>query len=684
MSMKPKVSVIIPSLNVKKYIVKCLDSVLNQTLKDIEIICVDAGSDDGTLEIIKKYSKKYKNVHLIISQKKSYGYQMNLGIDNAKGEYIGIVESDDYIMEDMYNTLFSIAKEKNLDLVKSDYFAFTTSDAGERKEYIPLTLNERYYNKIINPRKDVTVFNLAMVTCTGLYNLAFLKENNIRYNETPGAAYQDNGFWHQTFYFSKKIYFLKQAFYCYRQDNEASSINNREKIFAGKIEYDYIYQILKKNQKISEIFLPIYTFRRYNNYIYNLKRISPEYHLDFLKTFQKDFLIAEKRGEIDWSLFPEKEIKLLKEILTSPESVYMEMNAVHVVFACNNVYAPYLNVALISLIEKCNENRKYVIKILHTSLSEENQRRLVALSKVNVSIECINTSKFLPQINLYKKHHFSEEMYFRILIPSIFSNQEKILYLDCDIVVNKDVALLFDTNMGNYPIAAVKNFCNFFMADYISNKIKLNPQQYFNSGVLLINLKEYRKLNLENLCFSLLSANQQFEYPDQDILNIACVGKVLWLKDNWNMVWQYSQNYETRLYNDENKYRYHNAAKEPYIIHFASGDKPWYLPERNWAFYFWEYARKSIYYEELISALVKKQKDEAVKRLERKVAELEEMEMYLEIEIKKIRSTFSYKIWEKSKWIKDNLVGGLQCCKDHGVLYTFHLFVKKVLAKMNK
>ena len=97
----PKVSVIMPSLNVGKYIRESLTSVCNQTLKEIEIICVDAGSTDGTLEIIKEFAASDKRIKVIHSDKKSYGYQMNVGIHEAQGDYIGIVETDDAVLGDM-------------------------------------------------------------------------------------------------------------------------------------------------------------------------------------------------------------------------------------------------------------------------------------------------------------------------------------------------------------------------------------------------------------------------------------------------------------------------------------------------------------------------------------------------------------------------------------------------------
>ena len=92
-----EISVIMPSLNVRPYIEKCLGSVVSQSFKDLEIICVDAGSTDGTLEIINEFARKDSRIKVINSDIKSYGYQMNLGIRYAKGEYIGIVETDDFI-----------------------------------------------------------------------------------------------------------------------------------------------------------------------------------------------------------------------------------------------------------------------------------------------------------------------------------------------------------------------------------------------------------------------------------------------------------------------------------------------------------------------------------------------------------------------------------------------------------
>ena len=116
----PKVSVIVPVYNVEKYLKQCLDSILAQTLNDIEIICVDDGSTDSSGSILDQYEARENQVKVIHKENAGYGAAMNAGLDAASGEYIGIVESDDCIREDMYQTLYDAAIKDDLDVVKSD------------------------------------------------------------------------------------------------------------------------------------------------------------------------------------------------------------------------------------------------------------------------------------------------------------------------------------------------------------------------------------------------------------------------------------------------------------------------------------------------------------------------------------------------------------------------------------
>ncbi len=223
-SKSPKISVILPSLNVAAYIRECIESVINQTLSDIEILCIDAGSTDGTCEIIKEYAAKDSRIHFILSDKKSYGYQINLGIDMARGEYLGIVETDDCIELDMYEVLYKTAVENNLDYAKAGFYTLVTPYEGE--QYLlenPLSdtnqlLSAQYFmEKSLSP--DIYIWN-------GIYKLAFLREFHIRLNESQGAAFQDCGFRYLTDMNLRRGMFIKKLFYRYRRDNAAASTYN--------------------------------------------------------------------------------------------------------------------------------------------------------------------------------------------------------------------------------------------------------------------------------------------------------------------------------------------------------------------------------------------------------------------------------------------------------------------------
>ncbi len=245
----PKVSIIMPSLNVAPYIRECMESVICQTLKDIEILCVDAGSTDGTWEILEEYAKNDARIRVIKSEKKSYGYQMNLGIREASGEYIGIVETDDFILPRMYETLYGYAEENDAEVVKSDFDVFTTLEDGERMflryslkkysgvAYHTVVTSDTYMNR----RQTIDVF-----IWNGIYKREFLQEHHIFFQETPGAAFQDCGFRYQVALHLQRGFFLNESFYRYRRDNVNSSTYNRKCVLFNLAECRNLIRIVQE------------------------------------------------------------------------------------------------------------------------------------------------------------------------------------------------------------------------------------------------------------------------------------------------------------------------------------------------------------------------------------------------------------------------------------------------------
>ena len=317
------VSVILPSLNVVTYIRECVESVLNQTLQNVEVICVDAGSTDGTLEILREYEKSDKRIKVILSDKKSYGYQVNLGMKEAKGEYVAIVDTDDLISLDMYETLYNIAIERDVDFVKADYSEITQGDNGVlSKSIVPIVTDKGLYNRVINVAEEQQCFQSQITaTWSGIYKRNFIEDNHISHNETRGASYQDTGFWFQTYAFAKRAYFVNQPFYMYRIDNPNSSVSSKDKVFCICDEFEFI---LKKMQekKVLDVFQNTFCYIFYHKYKRNMERIDKKYHKDFLQCFSLNFKQLLERNILHPELWETDEQLEIQEIICNPKNYY--------------------------------------------------------------------------------------------------------------------------------------------------------------------------------------------------------------------------------------------------------------------------------------------------------------------------------------------------------------------------
>lgn len=245
----PKVSIIVPIYNVENYLEECLDSILLQTLQDIEIICVNDGSTDKCGDILDVYANRDSRIRVVHKQNSGYGHSINVGYEIATGEYIGIVESDDFIKEDMYEKLYFHANKYKLDLVKANAI-FLWDIIGVQRNSYNRTLDQ-YYNVVLKPDSRELMYKFFMNTWSGIYKKDFLDQYCIRHNITPGASYQDNGFWIQTLAFCKRAMWLKDAFYYYRQDNPMASVKSKGKVYSMAEEYDYVFNVI--NGKVGEI-----------------------------------------------------------------------------------------------------------------------------------------------------------------------------------------------------------------------------------------------------------------------------------------------------------------------------------------------------------------------------------------------------------------------------------------------
>lgn len=222
-----ELSVIIPSLNVSSFIMECIDSVICKQLRDIEILVIDANSTDGTTEKVKKYQKKDSRVKLILSDVRSYGYQMNLGLKAATGKYVFVLESDDAVVDGALPLLLDVIKNNpEIDFVKGYPICFYKLSNGSCFDVSVARVGKEknILGKIISPSVMPELLFEDIFFWLGLYRKSFL--DNIFFNETPGAAFQDQGFLLQTLSSAGKAMYVDVPVYRYRQNNPGSSIYN--------------------------------------------------------------------------------------------------------------------------------------------------------------------------------------------------------------------------------------------------------------------------------------------------------------------------------------------------------------------------------------------------------------------------------------------------------------------------
>ncbi|WP_296790749.1 glycosyltransferase family 2 protein [uncultured Methanobrevibacter sp.] len=218
------VSVIVPVYNGEKYLNQCLDSISNQTLENIEIICINDGSSDNTSSILKKYSSKDNRFKIITTENRGQGCARNSALNEAIGEYISFVDADDWIESDSLELLYKKAKSDDLDMVffqmvnymqSSDNFVST--DLYNIKSFENNGINERSVFNHNTTQKFL--FEIPVGPVSKFYNRRFIESNNLRFPE--GMYFEDNAFFYNAYFHCKKAGFLKKQLY-YRRRHEES------------------------------------------------------------------------------------------------------------------------------------------------------------------------------------------------------------------------------------------------------------------------------------------------------------------------------------------------------------------------------------------------------------------------------------------------------------------------------
>ncbi len=311
--MIPTCSIIVPVYNNDKYLKECLDSILAQTLKSLEIICIDDGSTDKSADILDSYAKEHSQIKVFHNKNHGYGYSINFGITRASGEYIGIVESDDMVLPEMFETLYNAAVKNCCEIVKSNFYYYWSNSKRVLQQVMPLDS----IGEVFRPQEKTSIFWSMPCIWAAIYKRTFLVRNNIKCLETPGASYQDTAFNFKAFAKANSAFLLNDAFLLYRQDNETSSVKSASKTFCVCDEYAEIEKFAR-DEKLSLTMLKLIQRLKLGCYMWNFKRLKfPNKYL-FAKALSKEYKAAMDAKLIDTEFFTKKEIKRLKKYVKHP------------------------------------------------------------------------------------------------------------------------------------------------------------------------------------------------------------------------------------------------------------------------------------------------------------------------------------------------------------------------------
>ena len=282
----------------------------------------------------------------------------------------------------------------------------------------------------------------------------------------------------------------------------------------------------------------------------------------------------------------------------------MKNEKINLFFACDDNYIPFLAVTLHSLKESCDKTREYQIYILNSGIKKEYIDKITKkYSSNNFKINFFDITSQLKEISerLHTRDYYSKSTYFRLFIPTLFPNLNKALYLDSDIILLGDVSKLYDTDLGSNLVGGIHDtFVDTFdeLIKYVENRTGVKPYtNYFNAGVLLMNLDELRKFNFKEKFIDLLGTVKFDIAQDQDYLNVLCNGRVTLVDKNWNFM------------------PLKNTVKDDNIklIHFNLDYKPWQKDGILYSDLFWDYAGKTYFLNEIKSVKIKFDKERVEK-----------------------------------------------------------------------
>ena len=259
-------------------------------------------------------------------------------------------------------------------------------------------------------------------------------------------------------------------------------------------------------------------------------------------------------------------------------------------FAADENYLPYLAVALCSLKENASKKYAYEIYILNAGVSCEAEAKIKKYEDDTFKVTFVDVSKEMESVksSLQIRDYYTGATYYRIFIAEMFPQLDKAIYIDSDVVVPGDISEFYHKEIGDNLVGAIADEAVASVPEfrlYTKEVLGIDAQNYFNAGVLLMNLKKFRESNFYGGFCDLLKAYKFTVAQDQDYLNVLCAGQVAYFDKEWN------------------KMPIGGVGITPKLIHYNLTMKPWHYETTLYKEYFWLYAKQTEDYDVILKAL---------------------------------------------------------------------------------
>lgn len=539
--MTEKITVIVPVYNVENYLNKCLDSLINQTYKNLEIIVINDGSTDNSGKICQEYAQKDNRIIYIEKENGGQSEARNMGLDRMTGSYVTFVDSDDWVELDYVEVLYNKLIEYQADIAVGNYYSYNEQ---ERIFYFHIFGNS-YYEKVYD---NVSIFenfyesehmkNFALICVGGkLYKSDLFRELRFEVGKLG-----EDGYLNQKIYLlAEKTIYLNAGLYAYRQREGSSSRSWTEKWMHALVD--------AMSERITLL-------------------ASLGYPLDkHLAVYRKMLDSALSNGQAstlsDTNTYQEL---AAKKVVLSQLTTEKTIDKKAVVLAANYAYVEQVMTTIKSI---CYHNRSIRFYLINSDFPNEWFKQLNKRLE-RYDSEIINCRVTYEQISRYKTD-ISYTVFLRYFV-SDFVQEDKALYLDCDLVVTKNLDNLFETDLQDYPLAAVRDY---------GGRVYYG-REMFNAGVLLINNRLWKQENMSQRLIDLTNEwHDKVDQADQSILNMLFENR--WIEMEFD-------NNHVVIHKQFTDYELPAGQDYPGIIHYLSHRKPWFdLAAQSYRDVWWYY-----------------------------------------------------------------------------------------------